>query len=426
MTTIDRADVDGSSIDVLDPQLYQGDPHPTYEWLRDHDPVHWDEKNQLWVVSRFDDVVKVSVNDAIFCSGKGIRPDPSVDLSLIGYDGEKHQAQRRLINKGFTPKAVRALEDHVRALADAAIDEVAARGECDFVTDIAVAVPITVIAELMGLPVEDRERFWRWSDDMMAGGSAGEGPEFDDVRQKATDAWVAYTTYVSAMIDERSALYRRHKRDESQGLRTEPLPDDLVMKLVAAAEEGELVEGGLESQRDELLNFLVLVVVAGNETTRNAMSGGMVAFSENPDQWSRVVADPSLWDTATEEVIRWVSPVMNFVRTATRDNDLLGVDIDEGERVLMLYQSANRDPRHFDRADEFLVDRDPNDHLAFGIGAHFCLGANLARLEVKVVFQQIAERLPDMRMAPGAGVRYANTNFVRGVESLPVVFTPES
>ena len=182
MTTIDRSDVDGSSIDVLDPQLYQGDPHPTYAWLRDNDPVHWDEKNQLWVLSRFDDVVKVSVNDAIFCSGKGIRPDPSVDLSLIGYDGEKHQAQRRLINKGFTPKAVRALEDHIRALADAAIDEVAARGECDFVTDIAVAVPITVIAELMGLPLEDRERFWRWSDDMMAGGSAGEGPEFDDVR----------------------------------------------------------------------------------------------------------------------------------------------------------------------------------------------------------------------------------------------------
>jgi len=424
MTTIERAQVDGTDIDVLDPALYQGDPHPTYAWLRDNDPVHWDEKNQLWVVSRFDDVVKVSVNDEIFCSGRGIRPDPSIDLSLIGYDGEQHQRQRRLINKGFTPRAVRALEGHVRALADEAIDQVAARGECDFVTDIAVAVPITVIAELMGLPVEDRERFWRWSDEMMAGGSAGPGAEFDEVRERAQAAWMAYTTYVSAMIDERAALYQRHKRDESQGLRTQPLPDDLVMKLVAAAEEGALVDGGLESQRDELLNFLVLVVVAGNETTRNAMSGGMVAFSEHPDQWARVVADPSLWATATDEVIRWVSPVMNFVRTATRDNDLLGVPIREGERVLMLYQSANRDPRHFERADEFLVDRDPNDHVAFGIGAHFCLGANLARLEVRVVFEQIAARLPDMRLAPGARPVYAASNFVRGVESLPVVFTP--
>jgi len=425
MTTIDRADVDGSGIDVLDPQLYQGDPHPTYEWLRDNDPVHWDEKNQLWVVSRFDDVVTVSINSEVFCSGRGIRPDPSVDLSLIGYDGERHQSQRRLINKGFTPRAVRVLEDHIRALADEALDGLAGRDECDFVTDIAVAVPITVIAELMGLPLEDRDRFWRWSDDMMGAESAPPGPEGDAARERAGAAYVAYTTYVSAMIDERAALYQRHRRDESQGLRTEPLPDDLVMKLVVAAEEGALVEGGLESQRDELLNFLVLVVVAGNETTRNAMCGGMVAFSENPEQWARVVGDPSLWDTATEEVIRWVSPVMNFVRTATRDNDLLGVPIKEGERVLVLYQSANRDPRHFDRADEFLVDRDPNDHLAFGIGAHFCLGANLARLEVKVVFQQIARRFPDMRMAPGAVPTYALASFVRGVESLPVVFTPE-
>jgi cytochrome P450 len=425
MTTIDRSDVDGASIDVLDPQLYQGDPHPTYTWLRDNDPVHWDEKNQLWVVSRFDDVVRVSIHPEIFCSGRGIRPDPSVDLSLIGYDGHKHLEQRRLINKGFTPRAVRVLESHIRALADEALDNLAGRDECDFVTDIAVAVPITVIAELMGLPVEDRHKLWRWSDDMMGAESAPEGEAGDVARAKAATAFVEYTTYVGAMIEERTALYRAHKRDESQGLRTAPLPDDLVMKLVAAAEEGVLTETP-NSHADELLNFLVLVVVAGNETTRNAMCGGMVAFSEHPDEWARVVADPSLWDLATDEVIRWVSPVMNFVRTATCDNDMLGVDISEGERVLMLYQSANRDPRHFERADEFLVDRDPNDHVAFGIGNHFCLGANLARLEVKVVFQQIAKRFPDMRMAPGAEARYALASFVRGVESLPVVFTPET
>jgi cytochrome P450 len=185
MTTIDRAEIDGSSIDVLDPQLYQGDPHPTYTWLRDNDPVHWDEKNQLWVVSRFDDVVAVSIHSEIFCSGRGIRPDPSVDLSLIGYDGHKHLEQRRLINKGFTPRAVRALETHIRALADEALDKLAGRSECDFVTDIAVAVPITVIAELMGLPVEDRERLWRWSDDMMGAESAPEGEAGEAARARA-------------------------------------------------------------------------------------------------------------------------------------------------------------------------------------------------------------------------------------------------
>jgi cytochrome P450 len=197
------------------------------------------------------------------------------------------------------------------------------------------------------------------------------------------------------------------------------------MKLVVAASEGVLTEDQ-DIHQDELLNFLVLVVVAGNETTRNAMSGAMIVLSENPDQWQRLVDDPSMFDTGVDEMVRWVSPVMNFVRTATCDTDLLGPMIKKGERVLMLYQSANRDADHFGDPDVFRVDRSPNDHLAFGIGNHFCLGVHLARLEVRVVFEEIARRFPDIRVAPGAVPVYAHTNFVRGVESLPVVYTPES
>ena len=416
MTTID-----GTTINILDPELYQGDPYPTYAWLREHDPVHWDDRNHLWVISRFADVMKVSLNADVFCSGQGVRPGNSYDLSLIGLDEPRHLQQRRLINRGFTPRAIRAMEGHLREIVRETLDKVATRGECDFVADIAVPVPVIIIAELMGLPVEDREKLWRWSDDMMAA-SAAESPD-DPAQVRGAEAFVEYTTYLTVMLDERRALYRRHQERLAAAAPAPDLPDDLVMKLVAASEDGVLTEGQ-DIHQDELLGFLVLLVVAGNETTRNAMSGAMKALSDHPEQWRRLIDDPSLFDTGVDEMVRWVTPVMNFVRTATCDTDMLGPLIHKGDKVLMLYQSANRDPEHFDRPDEFDVGRSPNDHLAFGIGNHFCLGIHLARLEVRAVFEAIAQRFPDMRVAPGAEPVYARANFVRGIESLPVVFTP--
>jgi cytochrome P450 family 142 subfamily A polypeptide 1 len=416
MTTID-----GTTINILDPELYQGDPYPTYAWLREHDPVHWDDRNQLWVISRFADVMKVSLNADVFCSGQGVRPGNSYDLSLIGLDEPRHLQQRRLINRGFTPRAIRALEGHLREIVRETLDKVATRGECDFVADIAVPVPVIIIAELMGLPVEDREKLWRWSDDMMAA-SVAESPD-DPAQVRGAEAFMEYTTYLTAMLDERRALYRRHQEQLVAGAPAPDLPDDLVMKLVAASEDGVLTEDQ-NIHQDELLGFLVLLVVAGNETTRNAMSGAMKALSDHPEQWRRLVEDPSLFDTGVDEMVRWVTPVMNFVRTATCDTDMLGPPIRKGEKVLMLYQSANRDPEHFDQPDEFDVGRSQNDHLAFGIGNHFCLGIHLARLEIRTVFEAIAQRFPDMRVAPGAEPVYARANFVRGIESLPVVFTP--
>jgi cytochrome P450 family 142 subfamily A polypeptide 1 len=406
-----------ADIDVLDPAIYQGDPHPTYRWLREHAPVAWDERHQMWLVSRYEDLVYVSTNPELFCSGQGIRPTMSYDLSLIGLDEPRHTQQRRLINRGFTPRMVSGLEPRIRRVANEAIDAVAARGECDFVADIAVHVPIVVIAELMGLPVEDRERFWHWSDAMM-GGEGVDDP--DDPRAiKAAEGFFEYVTYATDIVEDRRARFREAKARGDDA----PVGDDLISKLVAAAEEGVLEENE-DAHADELVSFLVLVVVAGNETTRNAISGGMRALSQHPDQWQRLVADPSLWGSATDEIIRWVSPVMNFARTATCDTELGGQQIKTGQKVFMLYQSANRDPAIFDAPDEFRVDRHPNEQIAFGIGPHYCLGANLARLEVRTVFEELARRLPDIRVAPGADAVYGPSTFVHTVESLPVVFTP--
>lgn len=408
---------DAADVDVLDPAIYRTDPHPTYRWLREHAPVAWDERNQLWIVSRHGDLIHVSTHPELFCSGQGIRPAMSYDLSLIGLDEPRHTQQRRLINRGFTPRMVSGLEPRIRRVANEVIDAVAARGECDFVADIAVHVPLVVIAELMGLPVDDRERFWRWSNAMMAG--EGVVDPADPRAAAAADAFFEYVTYASDIVDERRAELRAARARGEQA----PVGDDLISKLVAAAEEGVLHESD-DVHADELVSFLVLVVVAGNETTRNAMSGGMRALGQHPDAWHRLVDDPSLWATATDEIIRWVSPVMNFVRTATVDTELGGQEIKAGDKVLMLYQSANRDPAVFEAPEEFRIDRHPNEHVAFGIGPHYCLGANLARLEVRTVFEELARRLPDLRIAPGADAVYGPSTFVHTIESLPVVFTP--
>jgi cytochrome P450 len=257
----------------------------------------------------------------------------------------------------------------------------------------------------------------------MIGGEGVTDP--DDPRVAASArGFTEYVTYVQELVEDRRVRWREHHEQVRRGRTVEPLPADLITTLVGAAEEGVLGEDD-DIHSDELLSFLVLVVVAGNETTRNAMSGAMRVLSEQPEAWRRLVADPALWATATDELIRWVTPVMNFARTATQDVELGGRRIAEGDKVLLLYQSANRDPDAFTRPDELDIARHPNDHLAFGVGPHYCLGANLARLELRVLFEQLASRLPDIRMAPGAVAEYGPSTFVHSVTRLPVVFTPE-
>lgn len=393
-------------IDALDPHFYD-DPWEAYRWLRTHSPIHWDERNRLWLVARHEDVSHMSRHPERYSSAQGVRPTVAAPMSIISMDDPEHTRQRRLVSRGFTPSKVRELTDHIRELANDIIDEVAERGELEFVEDVAVHVPMIVIAELLGLDPALRMDLHRWSDAMVAG---DQGPTLDPVRmQAAGEAFGAYAQLCQQLIAERRA---------DPGTK-----GDIIATLTHAFDDGALGEGLSDG---DLLMFLVLLVVAGNETTRNALSGGLLAFSEFPDEKRRVIEDPSLWETAVDELLRYVSPVLNFSRTITEDHTYQGVDLRAGEKVLLLYQSANRDERVFEAADELRVDRSPNPHLAFGIGTHYCLGANLARAEIRVVFEELFRRLGDIHVPDTTALRRSDSSLVIGISHLPARFTPES
>jgi cytochrome P450 family 142 subfamily A polypeptide 1 len=397
--------------DVTDGRFYD-DPWETYRWLRDHDPVHWDERNELWVISRHADVVHVSLHPETYTSRFGVRPGNDSPLSILTLDEPAHSRQRRLISKGFTPRQVRRLEPHIRQLSAELVDEVEARGEIEFVGDLAIHVPLIVAAELMGLDPDAHEQLYKWSDAMVG----GDGAEPDDPAVHAAHrAFEEYVTYLLPVIEARRAEPR----------------EDLISILTGAFDEGALdagdeaplVEDGLSA--DELLMFLVALIVAGNETTRNAISSGMIAFSRFPGEKQRLIEHPELMDTAVDEIVRWMSPVLNFRRTVTVDHELHGKQLHTGDKVLMLYQSANRDERVFDDPDEFRIDRKPNPHVAFGIGNHYCLGASLAKLEIRSVFEELFRRLPDIQLVDPDRIQRAANALVLGVERLPATFTPK-
>ena len=411
-------------IDALDPRFYD-DPWEAYRWLRQHSPIHWDAKNELWVISRHADVSHISRNQELYSAAEGVRPKVAAPMSIISMDDPEHTRQRRLINRGFTPAKVRTLTDHIRELSNQIIDQVAGRGELDFVEEFAIHVPLIVIAELMGLDPEQRSKLYKWSDAMMAGDSATD-PE-DPVLHTAAEAFGEYAMACMELIEERRASPGTH--DDLIGILTQAFDDGALARddLGGASAESvltaESIGGALTD--DELIMFLVLIVVAGNETTRNALTGGLVAFSQFPEQKRRVIEDPSLWDTAVDELIRFVSPVLSFSRTVTQDHTYGGVDLKAGQKVFMLYQSANRDENVFDAPDELRVDRNPNPHVAFGIGTHYCLGANLARAEVRVVFEELFKRLGDIHVPDGTIPQRGNSSLVLSLEHLPAVFTPE-
>lgn len=394
-------------LDILDPSFYASDPFPAYAWLRDNDPVAWDDKNQIWLVSTYEDVAFVSKNPALFCSGQGVMVDADIPISMVTMDDPEHTRLRSIVRRGFTPRMVDTLHEQIRSLARNAIDDIAPRGSCDFVSAVAVPVPLLVIADMIGIRPEDRDAFWHWSDTMIAAAGQFANPE---VIERATEAFVAYAAYLHEIFEDR----RRRPRE------------DLVSRLVAAEADGTLARSGESMQEDELLQFMTLLLVAGNETTRNAISGGLLALIEHPEQMAKLLANPALLPLAANEIVRWVTPIVGFRRTATQDTQLHGRDIRKGDKVVLLYQSANRDPQAWSEPNEFRVDRDPNDHLAFGIGTHFCLGANLARQEIRIVLEELLWRLPDIRLAPESPPKRLCSPLVYGIEEMQIVFTPEA
>jgi len=385
-------------IDLMSGAFIGSDPHEAYAWMRHHDPVYYDEANDLWGVARYHDIKAVATDTATYSNAGGVRPKFPPLAMMIDFDAPEHVRRRRLVSAGFTPRRVRAMEEHVRAICDRVIDTVCERGECDFVTEIAAPLPLAVIGDMLGVDEADRDDLLRWSEEMLR---SQETPT-PEILESATHAFIEYTAYMDPVLETR---------------RTSGRDDDLVGVLVNAGGGDDRLD------HDSLIHETLLLLVGGDETTRHVITGGMQALQHNPEQLALLRDDPSLLPTAVEEMLRWVTPIKNFVRTTTQKAELGGHTIPAGAELLLLYPSGNRDEDVFTDPMTFDVTRSPNPHIAFGFGAHFCLGNQLARLELKVMFEQLLSRLPDLAMADGDLVRRPS-NFISGFEEMPVTFTP--
>jgi cholest-4-en-3-one 26-monooxygenase len=394
--------------DLADHELFaRGVPHDLFDRLREEAPVSWallPGGDGFWNLVTHRDIVFVSRHHELFSSARGVNIEDAHggwELAMVNQDPPRHTRIRSLVSRGFHPRVVAAMEPHIRDIARRIVDDVIRRGECDFVVDVAARLPLAVIAEMIGVPREDHARIFDWSNRLLAGG-AGADAEYGGTLEAAQQAALEMCAY----WDELAA-----RRRAAPG-------SDLASILVAAEVDGDRLTAM------ELDIFLLLLAVAGNETTRNLISGGTLALIEHPEQRERLLADRSLLGTAVQEMLRWVSPVMHFRRTVTREVEIRGQRLRAGEKVLMWYVAGNRDPEVFPDPHRFDVGRTPNEHLAFGGGgAHFCLGFSLAELEARIMFEEILDRMPDLRLA-GPVARLAS-NFINGIKHMPVRFTPE-
>ena len=412
-------------VNYLDSNTWvEQDMRERFRWLRENDPVYWSELTGLWVITKYADVDYCSRHQELFTSAEGVRAGNPVKLGLIDEGEPRHAQLRGLINKGFTPRMVGKLEEHFRAIVTESIDAVASQGACDFVAAISVPLPLRLIAHMMGVRPEDYDTFHRWSDHMIGAEGRLDDPE---VVAKAGRAYAEYATYISKVIEDR----RENPRDDLVSILTgakdggvlkefDQTPEDIV-DLGGSIEAAEAIN---ELHNDELVKLMVVLLVAGNETTRNGISGGVQLLIENPDQRQKLIDDPSLLNPAVEEMLRVVTPIVSFSRTVTQDTELRGKRLEKGQKILLAYPSANRDPEEFEDPDAFRVDRNPA-HVAFGIGSHFCLGANLARMEMRVALEQVLRRMPDMEYAAGGPV-LVPSSLVRTCAEMKVRFTPEA
>ena len=411
-------------IDLVTPELYATRGYPWQEWalLRREAPVYWYDRpgvTPFWAITKYDDIQQISRDPETFISSKrlvirsagsgdGGANDPSLTVpNLINMDPPEHGKYRNATSRRFSPRGMRLLEDRIDEIAEDVIDDAAAhlvdqltnRREADFVRDVAARMPLAAICELLGVDRESWDDLFHWTNEFLG----SEDPEYQQGRTRR-ETWQAgmrgLQTYFTAHIER--------KRRE---------PDHSVMTTLVQAE----IDG--EPMPDhEILSYAILLILAGNETTRNATSGGMQALIEHPDQFERLRAQPDLLDSAVEEMLRWTSPVVHFARTATQDTEIRGVPIKIGETLAMWYPSANRDEDIFDHPDHFDIARSPNEHLAFGgFGEHFCLGANLARLEMRSVFRHLIEKLDNFQIEGEA--ERLSSGLIGGIKRLPVSYT---
>jgi cytochrome P450 family 142 subfamily A polypeptide 1 len=381
-------------IRLVDGRFWARDPQEELAWLRRHSPVHWDELGQVWGVALHEDVIAVSKDAQTFSNAGGIRPDADPLPHMIDLDDPAHKRRRALVNKGFTLRRVAAREARIREIAVGLIEHNRAKGAFDFVMDLAAWLPLVVIGDMLGIERDHYPKLLEWSDILLKG--PGGGPE---ALARATQAYVEYNDYQRRVVADR---------------RSRPPQDDLVSILVHAELDGERLDD------DTILAESLLILIGGDETTRHVITGGFYQLMRHPEQRRLLAAHPEKIPTAVEEMLRWVTPIRNMARTATRDVGLRGQRIREGQKLLLLYPSANRDERVFRDPQRFDVERTPNEHLAFGHAAHFCLGASLARLELRVMFEELLARLPDLELASTEPPGLRVSNFITGYERLPV------
>jgi cytochrome P450 family 142 subfamily A polypeptide 1 len=387
-------------VDLCDGRFYAGqlgDRHAAYAWMRHNEPIYRNESHGVWGVSTYDAVWEAERDPSRFSNAGGIRPDFPPLPMMIDMDDPAHHMRRKLVSRGFTPRRVAAHEVGLRRTCDEIIDRIAARGTADFVRDIAAPLPMIVIGDLLGVAPEDRDRLLQWSDDMVSsqGGNA--------------------TMEMMLAAGQASAEYKEYATEVMARHRAEPT-DDLMSILVHAEVDGDRLDD------EEIIFESLLILVGGDETTRHVLSGGVYELLRNRSQWELLLADRSLIPSAVEEMIRWVSPIKYMCRTVVDDMHWYGADLRAGEKVMLLYESANFDEQKFDSPGVFDVRRTPNEHLAFGSGTHFCLGASLARLELTVMLEKLLDRLPDLALTSDQPPPLRPATFVSGPESMPVQF----
>jgi len=411
--TAPRPGTDDREFDLTYGELFiRDEAHDVWRRLRAEAPVSWQEGRLwfpgFWSITKHADILAISRDPHTFISSKGISmgtdPNPPREErestpSMITTDPPRHVRLRRLVNKGFTPRMIALMEPGIRDMTHRIIDNVLPRGECDFVTDVAAQLPLAVICTMLGAPEEDWPLLFSLTNQVLGPDDPEYQTEGRDRRETAAHGSRQMFAYYARTVAAR---------------RREP-QEDLVTHLTQAEIDGEVLS------ESEILAFCQLLVLAGNETTRNAISGGLLAFLEHPDQWERLRADRSLMPTAVEEILRWSSPLAHMMRTATRDVEIRGQQIKAGERVILWYPSANRDEEIFADPYRFDIGRTPNEHLAFGYGEHFCLGSGLARLEIRVMFEVLLDRLTNIEQV-GAVERLRST-FLHGIKHLPIRYT---
>jgi cholest-4-en-3-one 26-monooxygenase len=402
-------------INLLDRDVFaKGVPHEWFTYLREHQPVfHHPEPHGpgFWVVSKHADVQAVSRDPVTYSSDQdrgGVTPleEPETPMPgggikvLIAMDPPEHTRYRKLVNRGFTPRMINALEPRIRELAVRILDRAIAKGTCDFVVDVAAELPVEVIAELIGVPKQDRHKIFEWTNRIVG----AEDPEYFVSEHQMQRAMTEMFVYVHELCEQR---------------RREP-QDDIMSELLQAELEGDKLTDL------ELNAFFLFLSSAGNETTRTAAAHGLNAFLENPQEYDKLVQDPErLIGSATEEILRWATPTMYLRRNVTRDTELRGRALKAGDKLSLWYVSANRDEDVFEDPFRFDIEREPNDHVAFGgPGPHFCLGASLARLELRVLFEELARRVPVLR--PLGAPACLRSNIVAGIKHLPVELSATS